>query len=330
MIESFSTPKRYSKLQAQQEINDGLEEWLQTPISKEGGYHPELTEQFEVEIAEKPLTRKDIENEAAIFIEKYFDELLPLLFTGDQILYPENHDAIIRSLQLTNKEIATLGGEYFIHEKDGKKIIYKTDQYNPDGYPTSEITTLDLLALAWAKENIRIDTRRDVQGSNKTPPHRYFLRSQNRYLCVNDFGMRAWNNQTNTMLEPDVRNIAPFVRTMKHQFVRISENLSILYNKYAESIDQAEQNARRAFLESHGLAEGETIEESEQCGITYDQVYEVQQQARTQAINAVQEKIATELRQNNRDRELLLTGVSFNRVMRQLHFKYETIAKNMV
>lgn len=322
MSERFSTPERYSKRQAEKEIEEGLEEWRQIPKSKEGR-HPELAEQFDVELAEKPITRKDVETEVANFIEKHFKELLPLLLSESQEI---DQDAVIRQLRLTNEEIAMLGGQYFIREEGGKKTILKTDEYNPDGYPASEIVTADLLALTWAKENIRIDTRRDVRGAAVTIPHRYFLRSQNRYLGANDFGMRAWDDRTNTMLEADICNIAPLVRTVKYQIARICENLSIYYNdRFSEQVNLSAAEAARAAFEARGANEQGQLPTGEY--LPWEERRQIENQARTSAIRAAREKMATELGQNNRDRELLLTGVSSDRVIRQLHFKYEAIAR---
>lgn len=323
MPERFSTPEWYSRRQGAKEIEEGLEEWRQTPKSKEGGYHPELAEQFDVELAEKPIKRKDVETEAAIFIEKHFKELLALMLSEEQEI---DQDAIIRRLRLTNEEIAMLGGQYFIREKDGKKSIYKTDEYNPDGRPTSEITTADFLALAWAKENIRIDTRRDVRGADATIPHRYFLRSQNRYLCSNDFGMCAWDDETNTMLEPNVCNVAPLIRTIKHQFARISENFSIYYyDKFSEQTNLSINEAVRAALEARGVNEQGQLPTGEY--LPWEERSQIENQVKTPIIRAAQEKMVAELEQNTRDRELLLTGISSYKVKRQLHFKYEAIAR---
>lgn len=296
MRERFSVPNTYSRRQASREIEEGLEEYGRSPKSKEG-LHPELIEDFEVESAETPLSRKEIEQEAAEFVERHFRELVPMLLASDQEL---NFDALIRHFGLTNEQIGLLGGAYFIREDEsGRKAIYKTDEYNPDGVEVGsyEVKGADLLALAWAKEGLRIDTRGDTKKSDSGLPHRYFLRSKNRYLSANDFGMRSYDDQTNVANDPDVRNAAPFVRTMKQQLTRISENLSVYYNdRFAGRVTEAVQGA---FLQ-----EGWDV-----------------------AIKEAQEAMLDELADNARDRELLFTGITSGKVLRQLHFKSEGIAR---
>ncbi|TAL50228.1 hypothetical protein EPN81_03405 [Patescibacteria group bacterium] len=181
------------------------------------------------------------------------------------------------------------GGGYFIRQDEqGRKTVYKTDEFYPDGYDAShEIKMTDLLALAWAKENIRADMWRPM--GNKTsngPAHRYFLRSKGRYLGANDFGMRQWNDEEKRFAEADVTKIGPFISTIRQQFIRITDNLTC-YSLFRKSLTGAEP---KSFVK-------------------------------------VEAQILGDLMSSQPDRMLMSKGISSSKVLRQLHFKYEAIAK---
>lgn len=82
------------------------------------------------------------------------------------------------------------------------------------------------LLSQYAKENIRIDSKRDMARSRAHLPHRYYLRAKNRYLCTNDFGMRGWNEEEKKMDDGNITNANSFVESAKQQIERIAENLA--------------------------------------------------------------------------------------------------------
>ncbi|MEK6947353.1 MAG: GNAT family N-acetyltransferase [Nanoarchaeota archaeon] len=220
MRESFSKPEQFSKEQARQEINEGIADYL---FSKNPDKEVELStiETFETTTAEEPLGRKDFESNIENFVDGNFAELLPLLTSG------KNRGEIIKQLKLSNEQIGLLGANYFIREQNGKLGIYQTDEYYPDGRYVSEdtISNNDLLALAYVRDAVRIDTARDVGKAKKTVPHRYYFKPQSRYLCSNDFGMRTWDEEEKKMADGDVTNLGPFISTAKKEFERISKNI---------------------------------------------------------------------------------------------------------
>lgn len=81
MREGFSVPEAYSRRRAEQEIEDGLAEYKISPKSREG-VHAELIEDFEQETTPEPLSRKEVELEAAAFVERHLRDLVPLMSGG--------------------------------------------------------------------------------------------------------------------------------------------------------------------------------------------------------------------------------------------------------
>ncbi len=231
-------PEQFSRKQGRQEIEEGIAEYLASPKSKEG-MHPELADTFETERSEKPLNREQVEKDIESFVGRNLEKLLPILLSQEQ-----NNAEPIQRLGLTNKEIGLLGANYYIREQDGKPAIFQSDEYYPEGRQMSEydISASDLLVLRYAKENIRVDSKRETGQSGGHISHRYLLKSQNRYLCANDFGMRVWNEEERKMDEGNITNATPFIQTIKQQIERIKENLQAVAN--------SEQNLARRFEEN--------------------------------------------------------------------------------
>jgi len=306
MKESFSIPEQFSKKQARQEIEEGLMEYLATPRSKEG-IHYELANSFEVERAEQPLSREEVEKEVESFIGRNLEKLLPFLLSQEQ----QGHAELIQRLGLTNQEIGLLGANYYIREYDGKPAIFQADEYYPEGRQLSEfdISAADLLALAYARENIRVDSRLETGKARGRISHRYLLKSQNRYLCANDFGMRVWNEDEKRMDEGDVTNAEPFVKTVKQQIERIRENIQTVGHSdfkkiYAELYKAAQQAAGVESLD-----------------------YEQQQVIERQAQEQLAKNLARRFAENPRDKELVLGAVSTRKVVYHMHFHFDKIAR---
>lgn len=325
MSESHFTPERYSKEAQRRAINEGLEEYLATP--KSGVERdPELIELFDVKRAEVPLTRNEVENEAAQFLERHFRNLVPVLLPGGENL---DVSELISRFGLTNEHIGLLGESFFLRQnpETGTKSLYRTDEYYPDGVEVSsrEINITDLLALVWAKESIRIDSRQDVKKNKMSISHRYLLRSKNRYLSENDYGMRSWDEQSNQMNEPDVQNITPFILAIKNQLRRVQENLGRYYERYSQSAADYYAVSSEAAFADRGADHRGALPGGEY--LPWEEKSKIEQAAREDATKKAQQVMVEHLSLNERDRQLLFTGITIDKVIRQLHFKYETIAR---
>lgn len=302
MRESFSKPEQFSKEETRQEIEEGIAEYLASPKSKEG-IHAELAESFEVERSEQPLNREEVEKEIESFVGRNLAGLLPAMLSQEQ-----NHAELIQRLGLTNKDIGLLGANYYIREQDGKPAIFQTDEYYPEGRQ-ADISSTDLLAIAYAKENIRVDSKRETGRGGGSIPHRYYLKSKNRYLCANDFGMRTWNEEERKMDEGNITNATPFIQTAKQQIERIKENLSAVSSQDFENI-------QREFYETAKQA----------AGVEYLN-YEQQQLVARQAQEQLAQSLARRFAENPKDKELVLGAVPTRKVRDHLHFNFDKIAK---
>ncbi len=134
--------------------------------------------------------------------------------------------------------------------------------------------------------------------------------------------MRSWDDQTNQMSEPDVRSAAPFIRTVKQQLARISENLSAYQGGSLEQRITAAQQA--AFAERGADAYGQ-MPNGEQ--MDWEERQRIDQSVRASATQEAQAALLADLEANPRNRELLFTGVTSGKVLRQMHFKYENIGR---
>lgn len=305
MRESFSIPDEYSKKQAKQEIEEGLLEHVRSPRSKEG-IHPELAESFAVEKAEQPLTRLEFEKDVEDYVAENFEQLLPVFLSTEQ-----NHAELIKRLGITNRDVGVLGANYCIREQDGKPAIFQTDENYPEGRQLSEyeVSSNDLLALSYAKDALRIDSRKNTGSAHSKFPHRYYFRAKDRYLCANDFGMRVWNEKESKLIEGDVTNASALIQTVKKRFEDIQANI--------QTVDGAEH--RKMYDELVNSAKKEKGAES----LSGEDVQTVGKQARELAT----QNFARRLAENPKDKELLITAVPAGKIKNQLHFKYEKIAK---
>ncbi|MGK2848917.1 MAG: GNAT family N-acetyltransferase [Minisyncoccota bacterium] len=302
MRENFSTPEQFSKNQAKQKIEEGITEYLASPKSKEG-MHAELADIFEVERSEQPLNHEEVEKEIESFVGRNFEILLPAM-----LLQEQDYAELIQSLDLTNKDIGLLGANYYIREQDGKPAIFQTDEYYPEGRQ-ADVSASDLLVLAYAKESIRVDSKRETGRSGGSIPHRYYLKSKNRYLCVNDFGMRVWNEEEKKMDEGNITNATPFIQTAKQQIERIKENLSAISNTDFENIQR----------ELYETAKQELGVEY----LDYEQHRAVAKQAQEQSAQSLARRLA----KNPKDKALVLGAVPTRKVRDHLHFNFDKIAK---
>lgn len=285
-MDSYSRTE--DKEQAIEEINEGISEYLKTVHSTEG-IHTGLFEEFEVSISDKPLKRTDIEKEVESFVDKNMEAIMPILF-DDSI----KHKQMIETLGITNELIGSLGLNYKI-DNWGQQLLYKED----GDYATGS----DFIALAYAKAAIRTDSLRNSGRINGKYPHRYFLKSQNRYLCANDFGMRKWNPVKEKMEDGDPTNIAPYIQSIKSQINRIEGNIQPLITKKAYRFNKE-------------------MEEEDPNYEIYGNSFKMKEVAKRRAISEVSSIYLT----NPKDRELLLTGISESRFENYLRFNGKKIA----
>jgi GNAT superfamily N-acetyltransferase len=302
MRESFSKPGQFSKKETRQEIEEGITEYLSSVISKDG-MRAELAESFEIETSEQPLKREEVEKDIESFVNRNLEVLLPIM-----ILQEQNHAELIQKLGLTNEEIGLLGANYYIREQDGKPAIFQTDEYYPEGRQ-ADVSSSDLLAIAYAKENIRVDSKRETGRGGGDIPHRYYLKSKDRYLCTNDFGMRTWNEEERKMDEGNVTNATPFIQTAKQQIERIKENLSA-------AISQDFEKIYRELYETAKLSSGVEYLDYEQQLAVERQVYE-----------QLAQNLLRRFTENPKDIELVLGAVSTRKVRDHLHFNFYKVAR---
>lgn len=301
---SMSKPDFHSKRYEQEEIFQGISEYLNTIPDKEE-IHYKLKESFEILESEKPLRRQDVEKEVENFIDKNFENFLHIFLSSDV-----SHSEIIKKFEITNEQIGLLGANYYIRPVDNQPTIFISDENYPDGYEVSDyITTNDLIALAYAKTNIRTDSLRESGRTSGIVSHRYYLRSQDRYLCANDFGMRSWSNEKGKMLDGDPTNASRHIQAIKSQIDRISENIEIIAH---DSIQRIQNELAEELQQKTGV---------EYLDAPQNQMVEKQARAR------VTQEIITRLSANPKEKDLVLTAVSPRKVHDHLHFHFDKIAK---
>ena len=216
---------------------------------------------------------------------------------------------IVDMFNLTNEQIGLLNADYYIKKNgNGETKIFK-------GEYQEIIFAADLLALACARDNIRVDTRREV-GFVSNIPYRYYLKSQNRYLCKNDFGMKIWDKNEGKMVNGDVKDVTPFLRALRHQFERIEANI--------RSTSFGLENQARI------EAEKQIPEVKEEEYENYDVFLENKNKRDVKIQEIIQNQVTAKLKQlqeNPKDKELLLEAIHISEITEQLHFNYGNIAR---
>jgi GNAT superfamily N-acetyltransferase len=301
MREKFSTPDKISKGNEHKEIEQGLSEFLGSPRSKEG-MHPRLIESFEIVESEKPFQRQDIEKEVENYIDKNFEAFLSFFINNNFSI-----SEVIEKLGITNEQIGLLGANYYLRSIDGRQKIFITDEYYPEGYEESDsnINVSDIIALAYAKDQIRVDSLRE-SGQTSQLSHRYYLRSQDRYLCANDFGIRVWDEEEKKMVSGDPTNASSFIQAIRSQVERISENIQTVLQ---------------------GLIQKKRIESEEPLHKRSEYGWQDDNNSDDSVLKNAKEEIFTRLTTNPKDKELVLTAVQGSKVKNHLHFHFDKIAR---
>ncbi|HNV97196.1 MAG TPA: GNAT family N-acetyltransferase [bacterium] len=226
MKEKFSSINDLIKNQSLREMHQEIYDYLSGYTDKEY-ISKELKESFSITETENPLRREDIELSVEKFINDNLEKLLPIMVSRNC-----NDEEIIRLLGITNEQIGLIGADYYIKKINGQQKITKKYAYGDDYYEADDITPADLIALNYAKEQIRMDSSRDIGKTNEIIPHRYYLKSINRYLCSNDFGMRYWNEEEQKMTNGDVTNACDYIYAIQLQIKRICDNLHSATQQY--------------------------------------------------------------------------------------------------
>ncbi len=323
-MEKRPHPRNYreqSKSATQKVIEEGYGEYLSYPRHK-GEVYPHLAAFFETEITENPIRRQDIEKEVERYVEQNFEKILPLFFLTSF----NNQRKFIEQLGLTNEQIAFFRGNYHIHtkEKNGEPETSQTDEYHPEGskadnyYPG--ITETDFLTMGYAKDNIRLDTQSVDKVEGKVA-RRFYFKPAGRYLCKNDFGMRLWSEKERKMIEGDVENVTPFIKTIEQQFLRIQDNLLTLTytgldNLYTETVIEIQKEIP--------MPKYEDFENPNE----YDKEMEkYQQKVNNIASTRTAKKLLKHFEQYPGDKKLILESIPFYKVEKRLHFQLEHIAR---
>ena len=317
MQEKFSTPESYSKKEAEKEIEEGLAEHLDVPKSKEGK-HRESAAEFGMAETKEPLKRQDLEKEAADFVGNNLEKLVPL-FLQERQGYGRNWGAVIKELGITNEALGDLGVNYFIREENGELNIFQTDENNPDGYPAYNLELADLLALAYAAENIRTDSKKERGGLK----NRYFLKTQKRYLYANDFGMKTFSEDEQGMVTGDVEDLSNFIGSLKNQFTRIKEN--------TQKVAELDLTVERRKIDHPNFQElqdnlGRALTQEEQQHFMNEhrqQVGLADKEFQEQKVKNILERC----QEHPRYQEVLLEAEPLGKIERQLHFNFDKLAE---
>ena len=318
------------------EIEEEIEEHKRSPRSREGA-HPELLEDFGQEMAQEPLERQEIEQEAAEFIRQNLADVFDFLLAyvrSDNDLRNVNLQKCLERFGLTNDEIALRGGGLTIRtDESGERKLFRTElvfdnerwdnveREREDAFYTIE--SAELIALLWAKRNVRVD--RTPKGVSSKFPHRFYLLSKGRYLCKNDYGTVAWEldeNRREQSRQAEVYELGPILRTIQQQFARIQDNLGELHSFLFQ-----EEMKNRGFNSSDG-GYGWTSTNADFEDLDDTQMAIVADSTREEAEKEAEKRIFS-LLSDEKAGDLISRGVSSGKVTRQLHFKYGQIAKKL-
>jgi len=290
----------------QREKEEGISLYFQSPRSQEG-VHPDLAELFEIIEAEKPLTREDIEQEVESFIGQNLEKVVPIFFLSEP-----NQAEVIQKLGISQEDLRLLGVNYSIQMIDGQpKVCRLEEDSQGDLWFSQAVSASELITLAYAKANIRVDSRFKSPQATETIPRRYYLRSQGRYLCANDFGMKVWDEEEKKMVNGDPANLSPYLSTIKSQVDRIRENIEICSYGLIERFED----------ELAGSIRQKTSAEY----LDYEQNQYVERTAREKAAKEFLQRLSS----NPKEKELILTALPYQKFRNFLYFHPQTLVKRL-
>lgn len=258
MKESFSKP--FQKQEVEKEIESGISDYLRKKFYGIEGN--EETVFYNIEQAERPITREEIETNINSFVEENFNTITSVVLNNDDRQELNNFKILnkdLRNFGFGNTSIiveAVLGNnkDYFQtvnKREDGSTSSWSDVPYSDEliipgisefnynllnknnikvQYPDigdnfnkfKDIS--EILATAYLKNEIRVDSKLNAGNYRSEYPQRYFHKEFGRYLCENDFGMKPFDQQS------DVSDITPFAQSTQRQIRKILSNIETIKN----------------------------------------------------------------------------------------------------
>ncbi|MFA6273616.1 MAG: hypothetical protein WC662_00465 [Candidatus Paceibacterota bacterium] len=310
MKETFSRVE--NKRKSLKEIDLGIEEYL----SKKRGEVDEIeTMSFDVEKTEDPLSRKAIEGKINDFLKENFNIIIPPL------TFEETTENILKKLKVLNNDLCEFGltGDPIYFKDENGKVLneipgdsgYYSDIVNPKSRPSFEydydsnennikpyfdrersghrvhVGFSKILAAAYLKNHIRIDSKLGANKPTSKHTQRYFYKDTGRYLGENDFGMKPFNEEAN------VANITPFAQTVQRHIRQILSNvetIKLVAIGRGEDYDlpQRFKDLKARLREKYGMPERLSSTDP-----NYDQIEKIR--------NQIREKIKKEVEINQKE-----------------------------
>lgn len=251
--ESFSKP--FTKEQIHKEIETSVQDYLRKKLERIGDEREIIS--YNTEKAETPISRDEFEKEINNFIENNFSVFVSLSINnkgGDElnkfkVLNKDLRDFGFGDTSVRVEAVLKDNGNYYqdvskreednfnayldeLTISDLKKFDYDMLgkykmrlRYPSVGEKYNKFKELaDVLATAYLKEHVRVDSKLETGDRNSEHTQRYFYRDFGRYLCENDFGMKPYNENA------DVSDITPFAQTVQRQIRKILSNVEAVRN----------------------------------------------------------------------------------------------------
>lgn len=264
MIESFS--KQLSKQEVEKEISTGIKEYLRNKIDQHTDIEQNIS--YNKETAERPLTRAEFEEDINNFIKTNFNTLLSLILT-------DNQEADLNKFKIFNKDLGNFGfgdtsiivkaflsnNNYEVINEDENVYGVYTDRLNvpvdfnydlldklnlkveystSDSGDTKYKLFSEIMATAYLKEEVRVDSKLNVGDRESEYAKRFFYRKKSRYLCKNDFGMKPYGEQA------DVSDISPFAQSAQRQIRKVLFNIESVVDAITDSNNSYSKNLRNS------------------------------------------------------------------------------------
>jgi ribosomal protein S18 acetylase RimI-like enzyme len=273
MRESFSKPLP-SKF-FEQTIDEGVREYLRNKLDMVGD-ETEIAI-FGNEVADDPLTKNELEGDINGFIFDNYEHIVSLVTSNTKkdlrkfkilnsdlrnygfydtsfYVFDNNYNTQILDVDeggYNTDDFISNANNYFGESKKNSKFSFKlleNKELNLDAnYHYSGASDVNfakesqVLTAAYLKNKVRVDTKLNIGAFDSEYVNRYYLRDLDRYLCINDFGMKPYNDKA------DVTNIWPFANAVERKIRRTLSNIQKLYrsidnNDFSEYIENLEEN----------------------------------------------------------------------------------------
>ncbi len=236
MRESFSKP--LSKKEISKDIKSEMEEYLR---KKKEGFKDEGVEvAFNQEIAENPLSRREMDEDVEYFIRENIS-------TFASIVYNQKAGKSLDAFKVLNKNLRDFGfedssitsalGVSELDEEESESNLAEV-YYSAVGDDRYKAIS-EILAAAYLKEEIIIDSRLHSGNSISGHPQRYFYNNLKRYLCKNDYGMKQFGGAA------DVSIIKPFSQSVHRRIRQALSNIETI----KESVIGSNLSANQYFID---------------------------------------------------------------------------------